>query len=343
MPSMSLDDALLTRLAERAETLLARIESLLPQTPEPDWDSAVAFRWRRRHSALGAQSWLAPVRHRGTISLDDLYNIDEAKRLIERNTRQFVAGRPANNVLLTGSRGTGKSSLIKACLNAYAARGLRLIEVDKTDLVDLPDIVELVADRPERFIVYCDDLSFEEGEPGYKALKVALDGSVAAASDNVLIYATSNRRHLMPEKMSENLAAKHTDDGEIHPGETSEEKISLSERFGLWVAFYPFRQDDYLAVAAHWLGHFGCSAAQIESARGDALRWALERGSRSGRVAWQFARDWAGSHGKEIKQTAAPLAAKPRRQKAAVQSAAPEKVRKSAAAGTARATGPRSR
>jgi predicted AAA+ superfamily ATPase len=303
----------------------------------------VAFRWRRRHSALGAQSWLAPVRHRGTISLDDLYNIDEAKRLIERNTRQFVAGRPANNVLLTGSRGTGKSSLIKACLNAYAARGLRLIEVDKTDLVDLPDIVELVADRPERFIVYCDDLSFEEGEPGYKALKVALDGSVAAASDNVLIYATSNRRHLMPEKMSENLAAKHTDDGEIHPGETSEEKISLSERFGLWVAFYPFRQDDYLAVAAHWLGHFGCSAAQIESARGDALRWALERGSRSGRVAWQFARDWAGSHGKEIKQTAAPLAAKPRRQKAAVQSAAPEKVRKSAAAGSARATGPRSR
>jgi len=344
MPSMTLDDALLTRLAERAETLLARVESLLPQTPEPDWDSAVAFRWRRRHSAFGAQSWLAPVRHRGAISLDDLHNIDEAKRLIERNTRQFVAGRPANNVLLTGSRGTGKSSLIKACLNAYAARGLRLIEVDKTDLVDLPDIVELVADRPERFIVYCDDLSFEEGEPGYKALKVALDGSVAAASDNVLIYATSNRRHLMPEKMSENLAAKHTEDGEIHPGETSEEKISLSERFGLWVAFYPFRQDDYLAVAAHWLGHFGCSAAQIESARGDALRWALERGSRSGRVAWQFARDWAGSHGKQIRQAAAVSVEKPRRPPmAATASAATEKARKSAAAGTARATGSRSR
>ena len=200
-----------------------------------------------------------------------------------------------------------------------------------------------MADRPERFIVYCDDLSFEDGEPGYKALKVALDGSVAAASDNVLIYATSNRRHLMPEKMSENLAAKHTEDGEIHPGETSEEKISLSERFGLWVAFYPFRQDDYLAVAAHWLGHFGCSAAQIESARGDALRWALERGSRSGRVAWQFARDWAGSHGKQIRQTAAPSAAKPRRPMAAAQSAAPEKARKSAAAGSARAIGPRSR
>jgi len=344
MPSMTLDDALLTRLAERAETLLARVESLLPQTPEPDWDSAVAFRWRRRHSVFGAQSWLAPVRHRGAISLDDLHNIDEAKRLIERNTRQFVAGRPANNVLLTGSRGTGKSSLIKACLNAYAARGLRLIEVDKTDLVDLPDIVELVADRPERFIVYCDDLSFEEGEPGYKALKVALDGSVAAASDNVLIYATSNRRHLMPEKMSENLAAKHTEDGEIHPGETSEEKISLSERFGLWVAFYPFRQDDYLAVAAHWLGHFGCSAAQIESARGDALRWALERGSRSGRVAWQFARDWAGSHGKQIRQAAAVSVEKPRRPPmAATASAATEKARKSAAAGTARATGSRSR
>jgi predicted AAA+ superfamily ATPase len=291
---MRFDDRSLQRLAERAETLLERLETLLPRPSEPDWNASVAFRWRRRPTAFGWQSWLQPVRHRSSIALGDLQNIDEPKRLIERNTRRFVQGLPANNVLLTGSRGTGKSSLIKACLNAHAHEGLRLIEVDKTDLVDLPDIVDLVADRPEKFIVYCDDLSFEDGEPGYKALKTALDGSVAAASDNVLIYATSNRRHLMPERMSENLAAKHTEDGEIHPGETSEEKISLSERFGLWVAFYPFRQDDYLAVVAHWLRHFGCSDADVEAARGDALRWALERGSRSGRVAWQFARDWAG-------------------------------------------------
>jgi predicted AAA+ superfamily ATPase len=293
---MLFDMKFLQRLADRAEAVLVRVESLLPARTAPDWNASVAFRWRRRPTAFGWQSWLQPVRHRSAIGLDDLQNIDEAKRMIERNTRQFVAGLPANNVLLTGSRGTGKSSLIKACLNAHVAEGLRLIEVDKADLVDLPDIVDLVAERPEKFIVFCDDLSFEEGEAGYKALKVALDGSVAAASDNVLIYATSNRRHLMPEKMSENLAAKHTEDGEIHPGETAEEKISLSERFGLWVNFYPFRQDDYLTVVGHWLGHFGCGAAEIEAARGDALRWALERGSRSGRVAWQFARDWAGTH-----------------------------------------------
>jgi predicted AAA+ superfamily ATPase len=294
---MLFDTKNLQRLAERAENVLSRVEGLLPRAAEPDWDASIAFRWRRRPTAFGWQSWLQPVRHRSSISLDDLHTIDEPKRLIERNTRRFVQGLPANNVLLTGSRGTGKSSLIKACLNAHAAEGLRLIEVDKADMVDLPDIVDLVADRPEKFIVYCDDLSFEEGEPGYKALKTALDGSVAAASENVLIYATSNRRHLMPERMSENLQAKHTEDGEIHPGETSEEKISLSERFGLWVQFYPFRQDDYLEVVGHWLRHFGSTDAQVEAARGDALRWALERGSRSGRVAWQFARDWAGGDG----------------------------------------------
>ena len=237
-----------------------------------------------------------PVTRPAALRLDDLQNIDEQKRLVEQNTRQFVKKRPANNVLLTGARGTGKSSLIKACLNEFHGAGLRLIEVDKDDLVDLPELVEMVADRPERFIVYCDDLSFEQGEGGYKALKTVLDGSVAGQSDNVLVYATSNRRHLMPEMMSENLEAKYQEDGEIHPGETSEEKISLSERFGLWIAFYPFRQDDYLAVVAHWLEFFGANAKDIERARGDALRWALERGSRSGRVAWQFARDWAGHH-----------------------------------------------
>ena len=287
----------LARLAARIDALAGQIALLLPVPCAPDWDTAVAFRWRRRRTAFGTHGALVPVRHLSTIGLADLRNVDDQRDAVERNTRQFVEGRPANNVLLTGSRGTGKSSLIKACLNAYADRGLRLIEVDKDDLVDLPDIVDLVADRPERFVVFCDDLSFEEGEPGYKALKTALDGSVAAQSDNVLIYATSNRRHLMPEYMRENLAAKHTEDGEIHPGETVEEKISLSERFGLWVSFWPFRQDEYLAVVGHWLAALGVPAEGVAAARADALRFALERGSRSGRVAWQFARDWVGRAG----------------------------------------------
>ena len=298
----------LNLLIHRAETLLARLEQFLPAIGEPDWKAGVAYRWRRRQMAFGVQAALQPVRTVSSIRLDDLKNIDDQKKAIEQNTRQFVAGLPANNVLLTGSRGTGKSSLIKACLNAWSSKGLRLIEVDKDDLVDLPDIVDLVAGRPGRFIVFCDDLSFEEGEAGYKALKVALDGSVAAQSDNVLIYATSNRRHLMPEYMAENLEAKHQEDGEIHPGERVEEKISLSERFGLWVSFYPFRQDDYLAIVAHWLGHFGCAEGEIEAARGDALRFALERGSRSGRVAWQFAKDWAGRSRSKRKPRAAARA-----------------------------------
>jgi uncharacterized protein len=278
----------------RAEALLARVETLLPQAHgAPDWNAAFAFRWRKRGGRDGV-GVLQPVMHAATIALSDLHNIESQKQQIDQNTKQFVAGRPANNVLLTGARGTGKSSLIKACLNQYAQQGLRLIEVDKDDLADLPDIVDLVAGRAERFIIFCDDLSFEEGEGGYKALKVALDGSIAAQSDNVLIYATSNRRHLMPERMSDNASYTHTEDGDLHPGETVEEKISLSERFGLWVSFYPFRQDDYLDIVAHWLGHFGCDAAAIEAARADALRWALQRGSRSGRVAWQFARDHAG-------------------------------------------------
>ena len=197
---------------------------------------------------------------------------------------------------MTGARGTGKSSLIKACLNAYAQRGLRLIEVDKADLVDLPDIVDVVSDRPEKFIIFCDDLSFEDGEPGYKALRSILDGSVAAATPNVLIYATSNRRHLLPEYMAENLTYTHTEDGEVHPGEVVEEKISLSERFGLWVSFYPFSQEEYLTIVAQWLSSMAVSEASITSARPEALVWALERGSRSGRVAYQFARDYAGRH-----------------------------------------------
>ena len=283
-------------LLVRAEQLIARIESILPQPmAAPDWSTAVAWRYRKRSSGHGA---LEPVRHIGVMQLESLKEIDIQKEKIRRNTQQFVAGKPANNVLLTGARGTGKSSLIKACLNEFASQGLRLIEVDKADLTDLPDIVDTVADRPEKFIVFCDDLSFEDGEPGYKALKSILDGSVAASTPNVLIYATSNRRHLLSEHMKDNLTYTHTDDGEVHPGEVIEEKISLSERFGLWVSFYPFNQDEYLTIVAQWLDSFGVSAAAIAAARGEALVWALERGSRSGRVAYQFARDYAGrEHG----------------------------------------------
>ncbi|MEY3944787.1 MAG: hypothetical protein RIS04_420 [Pseudomonadota bacterium] len=282
----------LEQLLEKVSQLVDRIESVLPQPlSAPDWSQAVAWRYRKRSSGHGV---LEPVRHVAALSLDELKEIDDQKEKMQRNIEQFVQGRPANNVLLTGARGTGKSSLIKASLNQFAPQGLRLIEVDKDDLTDLPDIIEVVANRPEKFMVYCDDLSFEDGEPGYKALKSILDGSVAAATPNVLVCATSNRRHLLPEYMSENLTYKHTPDGEVHPGEGVEEKISLSERFGLWISFYPFSQDEYLTIANQWLGALGASPAQIEEARPAALLWALERGSRSGRVAYQFARDFMG-------------------------------------------------
>lgn len=286
------------QLMERAVALIERIEAVLPQPlTAPDWNASVAWRYRKRSSGHGT---LEPVRHVASIALDDLQEIEGQKEKIQRNTLQFVQGKPANNVLLTGARGTGKSSLIKACLNEYSAQGLRLIEVDKADLVDLPDIIDVVAARPEKFMVFCDDLSFEDGEPGYKALKSILDGSVAAASPNVLIYATSNRRHLLPEYMKENLTYTHTEDGEVHPGEVVEEKISLSERFGLWVSFYPFSQDEYLAIVGQWLRSFGVTDAAVEQARSEALVWALERGSRSGRVAYQFARDYAGRRGAQV-------------------------------------------
>jgi uncharacterized protein len=284
----------LERLLNRAEQLITRIESVLPQPlGQPDWQASIAFRYRKRSSGHGT---LEPVRHIGAMALADLKEIDGQKEKIERNTVQFVQGQPANNVLLTGARGTGKSSLIRACLQQYAPQGLRLIEVDKADLTDLPDIVDVVATRPEKFIVFCDDLSFEDGEPGYKALKSILDGSVAATAPNVLIYATSNRRHLLPEYMKENLSYTHTDDGEVHPGEVIEEKISLSERFGLWVSFYPFTQNEYLTIVSQWLTSLGVTASKAQAAHPEALVWALERGSRSGRVAYQFARDYAGRH-----------------------------------------------
>ena len=281
----------LLHLIARADVLLTRLEAVLPRPhTSPAWNASIAFRYRKRSGTAA----LEPVRHVAPIRLDDLVEVTPQKERLLRNTEQFVAGRGANNVLLTGARGTGKSSLIKACLNEFAPRGLRLIEVDKADLVDLPDIVDWVAERPERFIVFCDDLSFDDAEPGYKALKSVLDGSVAQASDNVLIYATSNRRHLLPEYMQENLSYHHMADGEVHPGEGVEEKISLSERFGLWVSFYPFSQDEYLAIVAQWLRGFGADAAAIAAARQESLVWALERGSRSGRVAFQFAKDYSG-------------------------------------------------
>ncbi len=274
----------------RAEAVLARLEELLPPPPvAPAWESAIAFRWRRRNGRAELQA----IPHPQRIQLKNLHGVEEQKQRIDRNTRQFVAGRPANNVLLTGARGTGKSSLVKAMLDKYSAKGLRLIEVDKHDLLDLPEIVELIYGRSERFILFCDDLSFEAGEPGYQALKAALDGSLASPPDNLLIYATSNRRHLMPEYMTENLETRHAD-GEVHPGEAVEEKVSLSERFGLWLSFYPFGQDEYLEIAVRWLRVFGVAQAGSEAVRQAALLWALERGSRSGRTAWQFARDWVG-------------------------------------------------
>ena len=276
------------RLIDRADRLLERLERTLPRHAAggaPDWDAAQAFRWE--------QGRLAPVLHPHHIRLDDLLGIDKQKQLIAQNTLQFVQGRPANNALLTGARGTGKSSLVKALLNEYAQSGLRVIEVGKPALADLPHIIALVAGREERFILYCDDLSFNADEPGYQALKAALDGSLVAFSDNLLIYATSNRRHLMPESMQDNLNTKYAGD-EIHPGESIEEKISLSERFGLWVSFYPFAQDEYLTIVSHWLQHFGMSGELDEVARQAALQWAIQRGSRSGRVGWQFARDWVG-------------------------------------------------
>jgi predicted AAA+ superfamily ATPase len=289
-------NAAFEHLLVRAESLLARLETILPHAATaPDWRASTAWRYRRR-GGLSSAGVLEPVKHVATIRLADLKEVDAQKERLLRNTAQFVAGHGANNVLLTGARGTGKSSLIKACLNEFAPQGLRLIEVDKADLVDLGDLVDLVAERPERFIVFCDDLSFDEGEPGYKALKSVLDGSVSQASDNLLIYATSNRRHLLPEYMKENLSYQHTEDGEVHPGEVVEEKISLSERFGLWISFYPFTQDEYLAIVAQWLRSFGVAEETIAKVRGEALVWALERGSRSGRVAQQFARDHAGRH-----------------------------------------------
>ena len=292
-------------MSKELDRILERLDQLLPPpAPQTDWDASVAFRWRaaaRRGTLAGnaTAGWLHPVRHVHKIQLSDLRGIDRQIERVEQNAAQFIEGKPANNVLLTGARGTGKSSIVKGLLNKYSKQGLRLIEVEKNDLVDLPYIVDLVAPRKERFLLFCDDLSFHGAEDGYIALKVALDGSISTTSENLLICATSNRRHLMPEYMAENLETRYVGD-EIHPGETVEEKISLSERFGLWITFYPFDQDEYLAIVDHWLEALGTPS---KDAHEEALQWALQRGSRSGRVAWQFARHWAGGLGLQASGT----------------------------------------
>ena len=323
-----MNDKDIQALIARAHQFFDRIEAILPPAPQViDWDAAVAFRWRK----VNGRGWLQPIPRLSQIQLSNLKGVERQRKIMEQNTRQFVEGLPANNVLLTGARGTGKSSLVKAMLNKYASKGLRLIEVDKSELVDLAEITDLIEKRPERFIIFCDDLSFDEGDASYKALKVALDGSVNASTDNMLIYATSNRRHLLPEYMHENLEYKHVGE-EIHPGESAEEKISLSERFGVWLSFYPFDQDEYMAIIDHWLAVCGCTPREIEAARPAALTWTIERGSRSGRVAWQFARDYAGKLGKTAvptsRSTAKKAAAADNPGKAGPKHAAKAKARK---------------
>jgi hypothetical protein len=288
------DSSFQQALLNRMDALVTMIERAVPATlAAPDFDAAVAWVYRRRPHAFGASvGVLEAVTHPAQVRMSDLKDIDAQKERVLQNTQQFLQGRPANHVLLTGARGTGKSSLVKALLNEFSQAGLRLIEMDRADLIHLPDVVPLLRGRPERYIIFSDDLSFDEGDGSYKALKSVLDGSVASGADNMLIYATSNRRHLLPEYQRDNESYQHTADGEIHPGEAVEEKISLSERFGLWLSFYPFSQEEYLHIAAHWLAYYGVPFN--DEAKHEARVFALERGSRSGRVAQQFARDYAG-------------------------------------------------
>ena len=279
----------LAKFLRQAASVLRRLDAWLPpEAIAPDWQHSIAYRWTKAGNAGVLQGLPRPH----TFPLVRLAAVNSQMARLVRNTEQFLAGRPANNVLLTGARGTGKSSLVKALLHEYAERGLRLIEVDKNDLATLPALLILLESRPEKFIVFCDDLSFEEGEDGYKALKTALDGSLSRRADNVLVYATSNRRHLMPEYMDDNAGTTTGRGGEIHAKEAVEEKVSLSDRFGLWLSFYPFDQNEYLAAVENWLTDFRLPLD--ETARHAALNWAQMRGSRSGRTAYQFACDWAG-------------------------------------------------
>lgn len=286
------------RFFSRAERLLERLEQILPGEARFSMDDAIAWRWRK-HGNAGR---LQPITRFNAVGLDDLLHVDRQKAAVERNTRQFLAGLPANNALLWGPRGTGKSSLVKALLNDYAGHGLRLVEVDRLDLVDLPEIIDCLQAHPGRYIIYCDDLSFDDNDATYRALKTVLDGSVLDTPENIIIYATSNRRHLMPEHQHDNQQARFVD-GELHQSEAVEEKISLSERFGLWLSFHPLNQERYLDIVAHWLGRLGHADTDdgAQETRAAALEWALLHGSRSGRTAYQFARDWAGQKALEAR------------------------------------------
>lgn len=287
-------DSRLNAFLERAETVLARLEPLLPAPRQAiDWSHSLAARWVRE----GRSGYLLPLEVSLDMRLSDLIGVDLQRDQLGRNTRQFIDGLPANHALLWGSRGTGKSSLVRALLAEYHAAGLRLIEIERDHLGDLPRLVEQLQALPQRFVLFCDDLSFESGEGDYRVLKSVLDGSLEQAPDNVLLYATSNRRHLVPEKESDNLNWKHVD-GELHPSEAVEDKIALSDRFGLWLSFYPFTQSHYLDVVEHWIGQLA-SAADLTWQRDEALdilavRWATGRGNRNGRCAYQFARYWVG-------------------------------------------------
>jgi len=283
----------LALLVARGNDLLSRLEAWLPSAPQRiDWNTTWACRWRRQTSLQIGM--LLPVTTLNCPPWSALSAVDEQKASLDRNFRQFLKGLPANNVLLAGSRGCGKSSLVKALLPRYASKGLRLVEVDREDLIDLPEITAQLEKHPEKFILFADDLSFEPGDAAYKPLKAALDGSVAGLPANVLICATSNRRHLMPEFFDENAATQHLG-GEVRPGESTEEKISLSDRFGLILTFYPFDQAAYLTIVASWITALGGSSR--DETRSEALQWAIQRGGRSGRVAQQFARDWVGRQG----------------------------------------------
>ncbi len=270
------------QILQRLDSIASSLERQFPAKEATDWDG-LAFQWVN-HGQLHLVNKIDPI------ALDDLLHIDRQKFQLVNNTRKFLAGKPANDALLWGARGTGKSSLIKALLNEYSSESLRIIEVDKDSLIHFTELTERLVGRPERFILFCDDLSFEENDASYKALKAALDGSVAARPENVLVYATSNRRHLLPESMSDNQDTRLVDN-ELHHSDAVEEKISLAERFGLWLSFHPLKQAEYLNIVNHWLDHYQVQVSDEEELSVAAMRFSIHRGSRSGRVAHQFVKD----------------------------------------------------